>query len=63
MAWYSGVEFEQYAFLNRATEFYWWAYWSMMTCNVISPQLMWLKVKNKYCVYVHISLICNINVV
>lgn len=43
MAWYSGVEAEQYAFLNRATGPYWWAYWSMMTCNVISPQLFWFK--------------------
>jgi Ni/Fe-hydrogenase subunit HybB-like protein len=43
IAWYSGVEFEQYAFLNRATGPYWWAYWSMMTCNVISPQLFWFK--------------------
>ncbi|MEP5430839.1 MAG: molybdopterin oxidoreductase, partial [Flavobacteriaceae bacterium] len=22
---------------------YWWAYWSMMTCNVFSPQFMWFK--------------------
>ena len=22
---------------------YWWAYWSMMTCNVITPQLFWSK--------------------
>ena len=43
IAWYSGVEFEQYAFLNRATGPYWWAYWAMMTCNVFSPQLMWFK--------------------
>ncbi|MDQ3534396.1 MAG: polysulfide reductase NrfD [Bacteroidota bacterium] len=43
MAWYSGVEPEQYAFYNRATGPYWWAYWSMMTCNVISPQLFWFK--------------------
>lgn len=43
MAWYSGVEAEQYAFINRATGPYWWAYWSMMTCNVISPQLFWFK--------------------
>ncbi|MEL6537850.1 MAG: NrfD/PsrC family molybdoenzyme membrane anchor subunit, partial [Bacteroidota bacterium] len=43
MAWYSGVNAEQYAFLNRATGPYWWAYWSMMTCNVISPQLFWFK--------------------
>ncbi|MEX0362493.1 MAG: molybdopterin oxidoreductase, partial [Allomuricauda sp.] len=41
--WYSGVEYEQYAFLNRATGPYWWAYWSMMTCNVFSPQFMWFK--------------------
>jgi molybdopterin-containing oxidoreductase family membrane subunit len=43
MAWYSGVEYEQYAFLNRATGPYWWAYAIMMTCNVITPQLFWFK--------------------
>ncbi|MEM7108068.1 MAG: NrfD/PsrC family molybdoenzyme membrane anchor subunit [Bacteroidota bacterium] len=43
IAWYSGVEAEQYAFLNRMTGPYWWAYWTMMTCNVISPQLFWFK--------------------
>ncbi len=43
MAWYSGVEYEQYAFLNRATGPYWWAYWAMMSCNVFSPQFMWFK--------------------
>jgi molybdopterin-containing oxidoreductase family membrane subunit len=43
IAWYSGVEYEQYAFINRATGPYWWAYWGMMTCNVISPQLFWFK--------------------
>jgi Ni/Fe-hydrogenase subunit HybB-like protein len=43
MAWYSGVPAEQYAFLNRATGPYAWAYWIMMTCNVISPQLFWFK--------------------
>jgi len=43
IAWYSGVEYEQYAFLNRATGPYAWAYWAMMTCNVFSPQFMWFK--------------------
>src|SRR6476661_8948226 len=43
IAWYSQVEFEQYAFINRATGPYWWAYWSMMTCNVITPQLVWIR--------------------
>ncbi|MCJ8165288.1 polysulfide reductase NrfD [Pontibacter sp. E15-1] len=43
IAWYSGVAYEQYAFLNRAFGPYWWAYWSMMTCNVITPQLFWFR--------------------
>jgi Ni/Fe-hydrogenase subunit HybB-like protein len=43
IAWYSGVTYEKYAFINRAFGPYWWAYWSMMTCNVITPQLFWSK--------------------
>lgn len=43
IAWYGQVPAEQYAFINRAFGPYWWAYWSMMTCNVISPQLFWIK--------------------
>jgi Ni/Fe-hydrogenase subunit HybB-like protein len=43
MAWYSGVEWEQYAFLNRATGPMAWAYWIMMSCNVLSPQFFWFK--------------------
>jgi Ni/Fe-hydrogenase subunit HybB-like protein len=43
IAWYGQVPAEQYAFYNRMQGPYWWAYWSMMTCNVISPQLFWIK--------------------
>ena len=43
VAAYSGVEYEQYAFINRATGPYWWAYWSMMSCNLIAPQVFWFK--------------------
>jgi molybdopterin-containing oxidoreductase family membrane subunit len=43
IAWYSGVEYVQYAFLIRATGPYAWAYWAMMSCNVFSPQFMWFK--------------------
>jgi molybdopterin-containing oxidoreductase family membrane subunit len=43
VSWYSGVEWEQYAFLNRATGPLAWSYWCMMTCNVLSPQLFWIK--------------------
>jgi Ni/Fe-hydrogenase subunit HybB-like protein len=61
IAWYSGVEYEQYAFLNRATGPYWWAYWAMMTCNVISPQLMWFKKLRRNIVFTFIlSIFVNI---
>lgn len=43
ISWYSGVQYEAYAFINRFSGPYWWAYWSMMTCNVITPQLFWFK--------------------
>jgi molybdopterin-containing oxidoreductase family membrane subunit len=43
IAWYSGVEYELFAFMNRATGPYWWAYWTMMSCNLIFPQLFWFK--------------------
>ena len=43
ISWYSGVEYESYAFINRFSGPYSWSYWIMMTCNVISPQLFWVK--------------------
>lgn len=43
IAWYSGNEFEKFAFMNRALGPYSWAYWAMISCNVLSPQLFWFK--------------------
>lgn len=43
MAWYSGNHFEGFAFINRAFGPYWWSYWIMFTCNVVTPQLFWFK--------------------
>jgi molybdopterin-containing oxidoreductase family membrane subunit len=43
IAWYGGNPYELYAFKNRAFGPYWWAYWTMISCNVISPQLFWFK--------------------
>ena len=43
ISWYSGSHFEQYAFYNRMFGPYWWSYWAMFTCNVVSPQLFWFK--------------------
>jgi Ni/Fe-hydrogenase subunit HybB-like protein len=43
IAWYSGNPYETFAFVNRAFGPYWWAYWIMVSCNVITPQLVWFK--------------------
>ena len=43
VAWYSGNIYEQYAFANRAMGPYWWAYWMMMSCNLIAPQVFWVR--------------------
>jgi len=43
IAWYSGNQYERYVFINRATGPYWWAYWTMISCNVLSPQVFWFK--------------------
>jgi molybdopterin-containing oxidoreductase family membrane subunit len=43
MSWYSGNEYESFAFANRAFGPYAWAYWIMIFCNVVVPQLFWSK--------------------
>jgi molybdopterin-containing oxidoreductase family membrane subunit len=44
IAFYGQVPAEKFAFKNRAFGPYWWAYWIMVSCNVISPQLFWFRV-------------------
>jgi molybdopterin-containing oxidoreductase family membrane subunit len=43
IAWYSGNPIEQFVFINRAFGPYAWAYWIMVSCNVIFPQFFWIK--------------------
>jgi len=43
IAWYSGNGYERFTFLNRAFGPYYWAYWTMISCNVLIPQLFWFK--------------------
>ncbi len=43
MAWYSGNPIEQFTFVNRALGPYAWAYWIMVSCNVLMPQLFWFR--------------------
>jgi molybdopterin-containing oxidoreductase family membrane subunit len=43
IAWYSGSIYESFAFINRAFGPYAWAYWTMVSCNVLVPQLFWFR--------------------
>jgi Ni/Fe-hydrogenase subunit HybB-like protein len=43
IAWYSVYVYEQYAFYNRALGPYWWSYFGMMFCNVLAPQIFWVR--------------------
>ncbi|RLD76589.1 MAG: hydrogenase [Bacteroidetes bacterium] len=62
MAWYSGNEYELFTFMkNRVTGEYKYAFWTMITCNAIIPQLFWFKKirKNITMVFI-ISLFINL---
>ena len=43
MAAFSGSAYEQFVFKNRALGPFCWAYWTMVTCNVVIPQVLWFK--------------------
>jgi molybdopterin-containing oxidoreductase family membrane subunit len=43
IAWYSGNAYERFVFVNRAFGPYGWAYWVMVSCNVLIPQVFWFK--------------------
>ncbi len=61
IAWYSGNPYEQFAFINRATGPYYWAYWIMISCNVLSPQVFWFKkMRTSIPVMFVVSIIVNI---
>jgi Ni/Fe-hydrogenase subunit HybB-like protein len=43
IAWYSADKYEIFVPVNRFTGPYWWTYWLLILCNVMAPQVLWLK--------------------
>jgi Ni/Fe-hydrogenase subunit HybB-like protein len=43
MAWFGPSKAERDVFWFRATGHYWWAFWTMFSCNVVFPLLLWFK--------------------
>lgn len=61
IAWYSGNQFELFTFINRAMGPYAWAYWIMVSCNVLFPQLFWFRKIRRNIVFMFIiGVIVNI---
>lgn len=61
IGWYSGNEYEHYVFMNRAKGPYAWAYWTMVTCNVVSPHFLWFKkIRTNVAAVFVLSIVVNI---
>jgi Ni/Fe-hydrogenase subunit HybB-like protein len=61
ISWFSQNPFEQFTFVNRAFGPYWWAYWTMISCNVLSPQVFWFK-KARTSIVIHFIVSIFINI-
>lgn len=61
IAWYSGNEYELFTFKSRATGWYAWAYWTMISCNVLIPQFLWFKkIRTNIVLLFIISILVNV---
>src|SRR5579862_5163567 len=54
-AWYSGNVYEAAAMWNRMTGPYAPAYWMLVTCNILAPQMLWFKRVRSKPVFLFIS--------
>jgi Ni/Fe-hydrogenase subunit HybB-like protein len=64
IAWYSANPYEGFAFLKNRVDItspYGWAYYIMMGCNVLSPQIFWVrKMRRNLVVTFFMSILVNI---
>jgi Ni/Fe-hydrogenase subunit HybB-like protein len=61
VAWYSANKFETFMMVNRLTGPYWPQYWLLLSCNVIIPQVLWLKsVRTNVVALFILSIIINV---
>jgi molybdopterin-containing oxidoreductase family membrane subunit len=63
VGWYSTVDFEKDMFLNRMSldSPISWAFWLMMFCNVVAPQVLWSKkMRNNMLIVWTVALLANV---
>jgi molybdopterin-containing oxidoreductase family membrane subunit len=60
-AWYSANQFEQYMYLNRLRGPYWPYFMMLIVCNILTPQLLWIRrVRRNVLLLWMISIVVNI---
>jgi molybdopterin-containing oxidoreductase family membrane subunit len=60
-SWYSGSEYDQYMMANRLAGPYWPAYWTLLSCNIFIPQVLWLRrVRRNMAALFIVSLVVNV---
>jgi molybdopterin-containing oxidoreductase family membrane subunit len=60
-AWYSANPYEEGMLRNRMQGPYRWAYWLLILCNVLTPQLLWSKkVRSNVLALFVIALVVNV---
>ena len=61
MAWIGGDTFDRYIMINRANGAYAAMFWTLITCNVLVPQLLWWRrIRRSAVVLWFISLLINV---
>ena len=63
IGWYTGVEYESYVYMSwgAATGPYWWAFWLLILCNIVIPNMLWIKkVRTSFILSFIISIVVNI---
>jgi Ni/Fe-hydrogenase subunit HybB-like protein len=61
LSFYSGNQYDRYMMLNRLTGPYKYVYWSLITCNLIIPQVLWSRrARRSTTVLFFISIVVNI---
>ena len=58
VAYYGANPFERFIFLNRYFGPYWWVGYGMFTCNVIVPQLFWIRAFRRNIITVYFVAMC-----
>ncbi len=61
MAWYAENQYDAFMIKNRMTGPYAWAFWSLMLCNILAPQMLWFqKVRNTPLFLFGVALFVNV---